>query len=61
MYMENLEYLSSPLSVQHTYEDEVREELCLQLAESVSDLGACDFSREIVAEGAKWLVTVTRR
>lgn len=61
--MENMEYnsSSSPLSVQHTYEDEVRQELCLQLAESVSDLGACDFSREIVADDTKWLVTVTRR
>ena len=59
--MENLEHLSSPsLSVQHTYEDELRNELCLQLAESVSDLGACDFSRETVADDSKWLVTVTR-
>ena len=56
-----MEHLSSSQSVQHTYEDEVREELCLQLAESISDLGACDFTREIVAEGTKWLVTVTRR
>ncbi len=59
--MENFEYLSPALSVQHTYEDEVRDELCLQLAESVADIGACDFSREIFTDGAKWLVTVTRR
>ncbi len=58
--MELLETLSSPLSVQHTYEDDARDELCLQLAESVSDLGACDFSRETVAGDAKWLVSVKR-
>lgn len=59
--MEQLETFSSPLSVQHTYEDDVRDELCLQLAESLSDLGACEFSREIIADGTKWLITVTRR
>ena len=61
MHMETMDYFSSPLSVQHTYEDEVRQELCLQLVESVSDLGACDFSREVVADDSTWLVTVTRR
>lgn len=58
--MELLETFSSPLSVQHTYEDDVRDELCLQLAESVGDLGACEFSRETVAGDARWLVTVKR-
>lgn len=61
MMMETPEYLSSPLSVQHTYEDEVRNELCLQLAECVSDLGATEFSREIVVDGGTWLITVTQR
>lgn len=59
--MELFETFSSPLSVQHTYEDDVRDELCLQLAESVSDLGACDFTSEVVVNGQKWLVTTTRR
>lgn len=56
--MELIENFSSPLSVQHDYEDDVRDELCLQLAESVSDLGACEFSREIVAGDTRWLVTI---
>ncbi len=60
MMMELLETFSSPLSVKHTYEDDVRDELCLQLAESVSDLGACEFSRETVADDTRWLVIVKR-
>lgn len=59
--METLEQLTSPLSVQHTYEDEVRDELCLQLAECIGDLGACAFSREITVDGRTWLITVTQR
>lgn len=58
--MQLIELCSSPLSVKHTYEDDVRDELCLQLAESVSDLGACEFSRETVADDTRWLITVKR-
>ena len=58
--MELLETCSSPLSAEHTYEDDVRDELCLQLAESVSDLGAFEFSRETFADDTRWLVIVKR-
>lgn len=59
--MENMDYFSSPRSVEHTYEDEVRQELCLQLAESLNDMGACEFSREVECNGAKWLVIVRQQ
>lgn len=58
--MELHENFSSPLSVQHTYEDDVRDELCLQLAENLGDVGACEFTREIVAGDTRWLITMKR-
>ena len=48
------------LAPEHTYEDEVCYELSLQLAENLSDLGACEYLREIRTDGATWLITAVR-
>ena len=50
----------APRVAEHTYEDEVCYELSLQLAENLSDIGACEFLREIRTDGATWLVTAIR-
>jgi hypothetical protein len=41
-------------------EDSRRDELCLQLAENLHDLGASEFSRELRAGDGKFLISVVR-
>ena len=48
------------LQPQHTYEDEVCYELSLQLAENLSEIGACKYLREVQTDGVVWLVTAVR-
>jgi hypothetical protein len=41
-------------------EEKRREELCLQLAENLHDLGASEFSQELHAGNGKFLIRVVR-
>jgi hypothetical protein len=52
----------SPLhtSPQPQPEEKRREELCLQLAENLHDLGASEFSQELRAGDGKFLIRVVR-
>ena len=60
MLSENLPSLEAPRVAEQTYEDEVCYELSLQLAENLSDIGACEFLREIRTDSGTWLVTAVR-
>ncbi len=60
MLSENQVISEAPHVAEHTYEDEVCYELSLQLAENLSDIGACEFLREVRTDGATWLITAVR-
>lgn len=60
MLPENTVTPEAPLVAEHTYEDEVCYELSLQLAENLSDIGACEFLREVRTDAGTWLVTAVR-
>ncbi len=60
MLSENTVTPEASLVAEHTYEDEVCYELSLQLAENLSDLGACEYLREIRTESGTWLITAVR-
>jgi hypothetical protein len=47
-------------SLQNDPEDRRRDELCLQLAENLHDLGAREFSRELRAGDGKFIIRVIR-
>ncbi len=52
---------TNPQSSAQTEQEELRRnELCLQLAENLHDLGACEFTRELKAGGDRFIVRVTR-
>ena len=59
MLSENTVNAEGPLA-ERTYEDELCYELSLQLAETLTDIGACEYLREIRTDGATWLVTAVR-
>jgi hypothetical protein len=60
MLSENISAIEAPRVAEQTYEDEVCYELSLQLAENLSDIGACEYLREIRTETGNWLVTAVR-
>ncbi len=60
MLPENILTSEASHVAEHTYEDEVCYELSLQLAENLSDIGACEYLREVRADGITWLVTAVR-
>jgi hypothetical protein len=55
----NLYHLKNS-SLQNDPEDRRRDELCLQLAENLYDLGACEFSLELRAGDSKFIIRVIR-
>ena len=60
----NLYYLkpSSSSTLRPTFDpdEQRRNELCLQLAENLHDLGACEFSRELHAGNSRFIIRVVR-
>jgi hypothetical protein len=52
---------TNPQSPAQTEPEEARRnELCLQLAENLHDLGACEFTIDLKAGGDRYVVRVTR-
>jgi hypothetical protein len=56
----SLKHSSPNLLTPSDPEEQRRDELCLQLAENLLDLGACDFSREIQAGNNRFIIRVAR-
>jgi hypothetical protein len=58
--MSNFTSASKRTPTQSEPEERRREELCLQLAENLHDLGASEFSQELLAGNGKFLIHVVR-